>query len=150
MNAFRVLLSMLFLGLGSIAFAQGSGDDDVKPMTAAQLAQYRSEAAAAKAQWAKMTPEQRAATVQSARSKSLANLSAIERFGQNNDMQQETAAQTAALKTEADAAKAKWAKMSPQEKQAVKRAAWKKKRAELNALEKVGQNNDLDPSDYIP
>lgn len=150
MNAFRVLLSMLFLGVGSIASAQGSGDDDVKPMTAAQLAQYRSEAAAAKAQWAKMTPEQRAATVQSARSKSLANLSAIERFGQNNDMQQETAAQTAALKTEADAAKAKWAKMSPQEKQAVKRAAWKKKRAELNALEKVGQNNDLDPSDYIP
>jgi hypothetical protein len=133
----------------SVALAAGSGDDDVKPMTAAQLAQYKAERAAAQAQWAKMTPQQRAATLQAAKSKRLADLTAIERFGQNDDMQQETAKQTAAIKAQADAAKAKWSAMTPADREAVRQAAWKKKRAELSAIEAVGQRNDVDP-DVIP
>ena len=131
------------------ALAAGSGDDDVKPMTAAQLAQYRAERDAAKAQWAKMTPQQRAATIQSAKNKRLADLTAIERYGQNDDMMQETAKQTAAIKAQSDAAKAAYAKLTPQQREDLRKAAWKKKRAELTAMEAVGQNNDTDP-DVIP
>jgi hypothetical protein len=131
------------------AFAAGSGDDDVKPMTAAQLAQYRAERDAAKAQWAKMTPQQQAATIQSARTKRLADLTAIERYGQNNDMMQETAKQSAAIKAQSDAAKAAYAKLTPQQREALRQAAWKKKRADLTAMEAAGQNNDTDP-DVIP
>jgi len=111
-------------------------------MTAEQTARYRADYKAAKAQWAAMTPQQKAATVAAAREKRIADLTAIERFGQNDDMLQETAAQTARIGAEHDAAKAAWAKMTPAEKQAVTRAAWAKKRAELDALERVGQNDD--------
>lgn len=147
----RIVAMALLMSVWSVpmALAAGSGDDDVKPMTAAQLAQYKSERAAAQAQWAKMTPQQRAATIQAAKTKRLADLTAIERFGQNDDMQQETAKQTAAIKAQADAAKASWSKMTPADREAVRQAAWKKKRAELSAIEMVGQRNDVDP-DVIP
>ena len=111
-------------------------------MTAQQAAQYRSDYAAAKAKWAQMTPEQQAAAIASARQKKIMDLTAIERVGQNNDMLRETAAQSASLKAEADAARGSWAKLTPGEKQAATRAAWAKKRAELNAIERVGQNDD--------
>ena len=111
-------------------------------MTAQQAAQYRSDYAAAKAKWAQLTPEQQAAAIASARQKKIMELTAIERVGQNNDMLRETAAQSASLKAEADAAKASWAKLTPGEKQAATRASWAKKRAELTAIERVGQNDD--------
>ncbi len=111
-------------------------------MTAAQQAQYKTDYQAAKAQWAKMTPEQQAATIKSAREKKLQDLSAIELVGQRDDMQRETAAQSAALKAEADAAKAQWNKMTPEQKQAARKTAWAKKRAELDGIERVGQRDD--------
>ena len=58
----------------------------------------------------------------------------------------ETAAQSAALEAEADAARAAWDKM-PAQTQAVRRAAWTKKRAELTAVERDAQNDD---SDILP
>lgn len=143
-----LILGVVMLGAGAV-HAAGAGDDDVKPMTAAQLAQYRAERDAAKAQWAKMTPQQRTAAIQSAKNKRLADLTAIERFGQNDDMMQETAKQTAAIKAQSDAAKAQWAQMTPAQREAVRKASWKKKRAELTAMERVGQNNDTDP-DVVP
>ena len=54
-------------------------------------------------------------------------------------MKSETAAQTAQYKAEADAAKAKWDKLTPAEKQAVRKSAWQKKRAELDGMEAVGR-----------
>jgi hypothetical protein len=82
--------------------------DSMIPVTAAQQAQYTSEYQAAKAKWAALTPEQKSATIAAARTKKLSELSAIELVGQRNDMLQETAAQSAQLKSEAAAAKAKW------------------------------------------
>jgi predicted Fe-S protein YdhL (DUF1289 family) len=113
-------------------------------MTPAQSAQYRAEYQAAKAQWAKMTPQQQAAAIASARTKKISELTAIERVGQRDDMVNETAAQSGALKAQADAAKASWDKMTPAEKQAVRKASWAKKRAELTDIEKVGQRDDTD------
>jgi hypothetical protein len=120
-------------------------------MTPAQAAQYRAEYQAAKAKWASLTPQEQAAAIASARQKKIMDLTAIERVGQNNDMQRETLAQSDALRAQAEAAKASWAKLTPAEKQAVTQAAWKKKRSELNAIERVGQNDDtyILPSEKI-
>ena len=116
--------------------------DDTQPMTAAQQAQYKSEYDAAKAKWAAMTPQQKSATIAAARTKKLSELSAMELVGQRDDMQSESAAQTAQIKAEAAAAKAKWDKLTPSEKQALRKSAWQKKRADLDAMEAVGQRDD--------
>ena len=116
--------------------------DSMIPVTAAQQAQYTSEYQAAKAKWAALTPEQKSATIAAARTKKLSELSAIELVGQRNDMLQETAAQSAQLKSEAAAAKAKWDGLSAAQKQAVRKSAWQKKRADLDAMEAVGQRDD--------
>jgi len=116
--------------------------DDMQSMTAPQQAQYKTEYQAAKAKWASLTPQQKSATIAAARSKKLSELSAMELVGQRDDMQSETAAQTAQMKAEADAAKAKWDKLTPSEKQALRKSAWQKKRADLTGLEAVGQRDD--------
>jgi hypothetical protein len=116
--------------------------DDTMPMTAAQQAQYKKEYEAAKAKWAAMTPQEKQAAIASARTKKLSDLSYAELVGQRDDMQRETASQSAQLKADADAAKAKWDSLSPAEKQAVRKAAWQKKRAELSGIEAVGQRDD--------
>jgi len=116
--------------------------DDMTNMTAAQQAQYKSQYDAAKAKWAAMTPQEKSATIAAARNKKLSDLSALELVGQRDDMQRETAAQQAQYKAEADAAKAKWDKLSPAEKKKVRQAAWQKKRGELDAMEAVGQRDD--------
>ena len=111
-------------------------------MSAAQTAQYRAEYQAAKAKWASLSPAEQASIVAAARSKRIAELSAMERVGQNNDMQRETQAQSAELKAQHEAARQAWAKLTPEQKKAATRAAWQKKRDELSATERVGQNDD--------
>ena len=71
----------------------------------------------------------------------------MELVGQRDDMQRETAAQSAQDKAQADAAKARWDKLTLAEKRAVRRASWQKKRAELDGIEQVGQRDD---SDILP
>ncbi len=66
----------------------------------------------------------------------------MELVGQRDDMQRETAAQSAKDKAEAEAARAKWDKLTPAEKQALRKSAWQKKRSELTAMEAVGQRDD--------
>ena len=88
-------------------------------MSAAQSAQYRAEYQAAKSKMASLTPQERAAAVASAREKKIMDLTATERVAQNDDMTVETAAQSGALRAEADAARAAWDKMTPAQKQAV-------------------------------
>ena len=113
-------------------------------MSAAQSAQYRAEYQATKAKWASLTPQEKAAAVASARQKKIMELTATERVAQNDDMTVETAAQSAALRAEADAARAAYDKLTPAQRQAVKWNAWTKKRAELTATERVAQNDDTD------
>jgi len=111
-------------------------------MTAEQAAKYKADYEAAKAQWAKMTPQQQQATIASARAKKLQDLTAIELVGQRDDMKNETAAQSGALKAESDAAKASWDKMTSAQKAAARKSAWAKKRAELDGIERTGQRDD--------
>lgn len=116
---------------------------NVKPLTAEQSAKLRSERDAAKAKWASMTQAQKDEVKKTAKGKKIADLDATEIFGQNDDMMAETKTQTAQLKAEREAAKAKWDKMTPDEKTAVRKAAQQKRMSELNALERVGQNDDM-------
>jgi hypothetical protein len=54
-----------------------------------------------------------------------------------------TAAETAQLKAERDAAKGKWAAMTPEEKTAAKGSMRGKKLADLNVMERVAQEDDM-------
>ncbi len=119
--------------------------DNMQPMTAAQQAQYKAEYQAAKAKWASLTPEQKSTVIAAARNKKLSDLSYMELVGQRDDMRNEAAAQSGQLKAQAEAAKAGWDKLTSSEKQAVRKSAWQKKRAELNGMEAVGQRDD----DYV-
>jgi len=121
---------------------QSGQRNDTQPMTAAQQAEYQFQYQAAKAKWATMTPQEKQATIASARTKKLSDLSAVELVGQRDDMQRETAAQTAQSKAARAEAEAKWAAMTPEQKRAVRRSAWGKKRGDLDGTEAVGQRDD--------
>ena len=66
----------------------------------------------------------------------------IELVGQRDDMRTETAAQSGALKAQADASKTQWDSMTPAQKASVRKASWAKKREELSGIEAVGQRDD--------
>jgi hypothetical protein len=147
-------MSKLFVGVAAAWFALFAAwvlaDDttlinemNMKPLTAAQSTQLRAERDAAKAKWAAMTPAEKTAANQSARSKQLGELTAMERIGQNDDMMAMTKSETAQFKAEREAAQAKWAKMTPDEKAAARKAAQQKRVADMNALERVGQSDDM-------
>jgi hypothetical protein len=62
-----------------------------------------------------------------------------------NDMNMKTLSpqESAQLKTDRDAAKAKWAAMTPEQKDAARKAAANKKLGEQNALDRMAQNDDM-------
>jgi hypothetical protein len=115
----------------------------MKPLTAQETAKAKAERDAAKAKWAAMTPEQRAAVSSSMRDKKLVDLNAMELVAQDNGMAPVTAADSVTAKAEREAAQAKYAQMTPEQKAALRKAAAQKKFADLNAMERVGQENDM-------
>lgn len=139
MRSLLVALAAAALAASAPALAA----ETVLPMTPAQQAQFKTEHDAAKAQWAKLTPEQQAALVKSASQKKQSELTAMERVGQRNDMLRETQQQSAALKAQSDAAKASYAQLSAEQKAALKKSAWQKRRDELSGMEAVGQRDDM-------
>jgi predicted Fe-S protein YdhL (DUF1289 family) len=112
---------------------------NMKPMTPETTAKMKAEVQAAKAKWASMTPDQRAEVTKSMRGKKLGDLTAMERVAQNDDMSAMSKTQTAQYKSEWDAAKAKYDKMTPDEKAAVRKATRDKRLSDLNMMEQVGQ-----------
>ncbi|HEX7272022.1 MAG TPA: hypothetical protein VF420_07730 [Casimicrobiaceae bacterium] len=116
---------------------------NMKPLTATQSAQLRAERDAAKAKWATMTADQKTSITQQMRNKKLGDLNAVEKYAQNDDMTAMTKSENAQMKAQHDAAKAKWAAMTPDEKAAVRKAMQQKRLADLNDLEKVGQADDM-------
>jgi hypothetical protein len=140
------LVATTWLGIASAQAPQPNYRQDITsgmtPMTEQQATQYRADYQTAKAQWAKMTPQQKSATIAASRDKKLKELSAIELVGQRDDMSNETAAQSAELKAQAAAAKAQWDKLTAAQKQAARKSAWEKKRAELDGIERTGQRDD--------
>ena len=71
------------------------------------------------------------------------DLKGMEKSGQRDDMVPMTAAQQAEYKAQYDAAKVKWASLTPEQKKAAVAAARSKKLSELSAMELVGQRDDM-------
>ena len=115
----------------------------VKPLTAEETAKARAERDAAKAKWATMTPEERASVTRLMKEKKLADLNATELVAQDNSLNAITGSETATAKAERQAAQAKYAQMTPEEKAALRKASAQKKFSDLNAMERVGQENDM-------
>ena len=116
---------------------------NMKPLTPETTAAMKAQVQAAKAKWASMTPAEKSAVTQSMRGKKLGELSAMERVAQNDDMTAMTRSETAQQKAERETAQASYAKMTPEQKAAMRKAAQRKKLADLSMLEKVGQNDDM-------
>jgi len=144
----KTLAIGLVITVSAFAATMALADDlynemNMKPLTPEQSAKLRTERDAAKAQWAKMSTSQKDAIKKAARGKRLGELNAIELVGQNDDMTDMTKAETAQQKAEREGAKAKWAAMTPDQKAAVRKGAQQKKTADLNAMERVGQDDDM-------
>ena len=116
---------------------------NVKPLTAGQSAKLRSERDAAKAKWASMTQAQKDEVKKTAKGKKIADLNATELLGQNDDMMATSKNETAQMKAEREKAQADYAKITPDQKAALRKSAQQKRMAELNAMESAGQRDDM-------
>jgi hypothetical protein len=132
----KKLIAALFAG--AFAFASVSAiADDKSPPTPVDQAKLKAERDAARAKWAAMTPEQQAATRKAMQAKRVSELSALELVAQDNSDERATAGESAQLKAERVATKAKWDAMTPEQKAAMRKAAQAKKLSELSALEQI-------------
>jgi HAMP domain-containing protein len=116
---------------------------NMKPLTPAQSAQMKAERDAAKAKWATMTPADKSAVTQSMKNKRLADLNHMEKFAQNDDMMAMSKSVTAQMKAEREASQATYAKMTPEQKAALRKSTQQKRLADMNAMERTSQNDDM-------
>jgi len=150
MKQLLLAFSVVVLAFGTAAaLADDASDtklisemDGMKPMTPAETAQARAGRDAAKAKWATMTPAEKTAVVQSMQSKRIGDLSHIEKQGEN-DMLPMSKTATAQEKAAHDAAKAKWAAMTPEEKAAVRESTRQKRLADLSYIEKYDEEDSM-------
>ena len=144
MNKVLVALSAsAFAVMSASALADIYSEMNMQPLTPETTAKMKTEVQAAKAKWASMTPAEKSAVTTSMRGKRLGDLTAMERVAQNDDMTTMSKAETAQLKAEREAAQASYAKMTSEQKAALRKAAQQKRMADLNMMEKVGQNDDM-------
>jgi hypothetical protein len=138
----KKLIAALFAGAFAFASASALADDKTPP-TPVDQAKLKAERDAARAKFAAMSPEEKAATRRAMREKRVSELSALELVAQEGDSgpASATPAEQAQFKAERAAAKAKWDAMTPEQKAATRQAARLKKLMELNTLEResVGQ-----------
>ena len=138
----KKLIAALFAGAFAFASATAIADDKTPPAPVDQ-AKLKAERDAAKAKFAAMSPEEKAATRKASQAKRVSELTALEMVAQEGDSpaSMPPGMDAAKFKAEHDAAKAKWDKMSPEERASTKKAAQAKKLSELNMLERmsVGQ-----------
>ena len=133
----KKLIAALFAGAFAFASVSAMAQDKTPPQPVDQ-AKLKAERDAAKAKWAGMTADEKAATRKAMQSKRVSELNALElSAGQESDVMAATAADTAKFKSERLEAKAKFDKMTPEEKAAMKKAAQSKKVSELTMVEKI-------------
>jgi hypothetical protein len=150
----ELIMKQLLLAISAAALTFGTpfvladdtsliNDMNMKTLTPEQSAQLRAERDAAKAKWATMTPAEQAAATQAMKSKKVADMNHMDKMAQDNDMTAMTKSETAQDKAAREAAQAKFAAMTPAEQAATRKAAQQKRLAEMNAMEKASQNNDM-------
>jgi hypothetical protein len=137
----KKLIAALFAGAFAFASASAMADDKTAPIPVDQ-AKLKAERDAARAKFAAMTPEEKAATRKAMAAKRVSELTALEiAAGQESDFNLAAPADAAKFKADRDAAKATFDKMTPEERAATKKSAQSKKLSDLNMLERmsVGQ-----------
>jgi hypothetical protein len=136
----KKLIAALFAGAFAFASASAMADDKT-PSAPVDQAKLKAERDAAKAKFAAMSPEEKAATRKAMREKRVSELSALELVAQEGDSGLAMPGDAEKLKAERAAAKAKWDAMTPEQKAATRKAAQSKKLMELDAVERmsVGQ-----------
>ena len=136
----KKLIAALFAGAFAFASASAIADDKTPPIPVDQ-AKLKAEREAAKAKWAAMTPEQRAATRKTMQAKRVSDLTTLEIVGQENDTsptaEVDASQDQAKFKAERVAAKAQFDKMTPEERAAMKKSAQAKKLSELTLVERM-------------
>ncbi len=135
----KKLIAALFAGAFAFASATAIADDKT-PSAPVDQAKLKADRAEAKAKYDKMTPEERASMRKAAQAKKVMDLSTLEIIAQEGDNNAAVTADASA-KADRDAARAKWAQMTPEERAAMRKAAAPKKLSELSTLERmsVGQ-----------
>jgi predicted Fe-S protein YdhL (DUF1289 family) len=134
-TAFAILLAAA-AAASTPVFAQDYTDNDTPMLSPAETAQLRAQRDAARAEWARMTPEQRAAVKQAARQKRFDELTALDMVS-DNDTVGLTSAELADLRAQMAAAKAKWNALSPAEKAAMKKQDRQMQLVDMTMLQKV-------------
>src|ERR1700694_3972123 len=137
----KKLIAALFAGAFAFASASAMADDKTPP-TPVDQAKLKAERDAARAKFAAMSPEEKAATRKAMREKRVSELTQLELVAQEGDSgPAATPADAAKFKADRAAAKAKWDAMTPEQKAATRKSAQSKKLMELDVLERmsVGQ-----------
>ena len=136
----KKLIAALFAGAFAFASASAMADDKTPP-TPVDQAKLKAERDAAKAKFAAMSPEEKAATRKAMREKRVSELTQLELVAQEGDYPMAAPGDDAKLKAERAAAKSKWDAMTPEQNTATRKAAQSKKLMELDVLERmsVGQ-----------
>ena len=134
----KKLIAALFAGAFAFASATAMADDK-SPAPPVDQAKLKAERDAAKAKFAAMSPEEKAATRKAMQAKRVSELTTLEMVAQEGDSpaSMPPGMDAAKFKSERDAAKAKWDKMSPEEKASTKKSAQAKKLSELTLVEKI-------------
>ena len=143
MNKLLAALVVGAIAFGSLPALAQVGNDKTQSfvLTPVEQAKLKAERDAARAKWAAMTPEQRAATRKTMQAKRVSDLTTLEIVGQENDtspMAEVDASQDQAkFKADRVAAKAQFDKMTPEERAAMKKSAQAKKLSELTLVERM-------------
>ncbi len=133
----KKLIAALFAGAFAFASASAMADDKT-PSAPVDTAKLKAERDAAKAKYASMSAEEKAATRRAARAKRVSELTELEMVaGQESDLNAPTPAEAAKFKAEREAAKATFDKMTPEERAAMKKTARAKRLSELSTIEKM-------------
>ena len=136
----KKLIAALFAGAFAFASVPALADDKTPP-TPVDQAKLKAERDAARAKFAAMSPEEKAATRKAMREKRVSELTQLELVAQESDYPMASPGDDAKLKADRAAAKAKWDAMTPEQKAATRKSAQSKKLMELDVLERmsVGQ-----------
>src|SRR5207302_10335732 len=103
----KKLIAALFAGAFAFASASALADDKTPP-TPVDQAKLKAERDAAKAKFAAMSPEEKAATRKTTQQKRVTELAQLELVAQEDDDRMETRGDDAKLRVERAAARATW------------------------------------------
>lgn len=138
----KKLIAALFAGVFAFASVSTMAQEKTAPIPV-DTAKLKAERDAAKAKWNGMSADEKAAARKAMRAKKVSELSMVEMYAQENDGPSSvSAADAAKFKSDREAAKAKYAGMTADQKAATRKAARDKRVSDLTMLESMSLSGD--------